>query len=149
MKIIVHEKTRPWLLSDNEYAINMIQIRWNLLNCCLLPIILPEISERKSFWKRQTQPSRGVLTKSCSESINYRTHYKFTEHPCQSVISIKWLCNFIEIILRHGCSSVTLLDIFITPFPKNTSVGLLLKRALDFYQSYTILQWMHYQDLSN
>ena len=36
---------------------------------------------------------------------------KFTgEQPCQSVISIKLLCNFIEIILRHGCSPVNLLQ---------------------------------------
>ena len=29
---------------------------------------------------------------------------KFTgEHPCRSVISIKLLCNFIEITLEHGC----------------------------------------------
>ena len=32
---------------------------------------------------------------------------KFTgEHPCRSGISIKLLCNFIEITLRHGCSLV-------------------------------------------
>ena len=36
------------------------------------------------------------------------------------------LCNFIEIALRHGCSSVNLLHIFRTSFPKNTSGGLLL-----------------------
>ena len=41
---------------------------------------------------------------------------KFTrEHPCQSVISINLLCNFIEITLRHGCSPVNLLHIFRTP----------------------------------
>ena len=34
--------------------------------------------------------------------------------------------NFIEIALRHGCSPVNLLHIFRTPFPKNTSGGLLL-----------------------
>ena len=32
--------------------------------------------------------------------------------------------NFIEIPLRHGCSSVNLLLIFRTPFPENTSEGL-------------------------
>ena len=38
---------------------------------------------------------------------------KFTgEHPCRSVISIKLLCNFIKITLRHGCSPVNLLHIF-------------------------------------
>ena len=32
---------------------------------------------------------------------------KFTgEHPCRSVISTKLLYNFIEIALRHGCSSL-------------------------------------------
>ena len=53
---------------------------------------------------------------------------KFTgEHPCRSVISIKLLCNFIEITLRHGFSPVNLLHIFRKPFPKNTSGRLLLK----------------------
>ena len=52
---------------------------------------------------------------------------KFTgEHPCRSVISKKLLCNFIEMRPRHGYSSVNLLHIFKTPFPKNTSTGLLL-----------------------
>ena len=52
---------------------------------------------------------------------------KFTgEHPCRSAISIKLLCNFIEITLRHGCSPVTLLHIFRTAFHKNTSGRLLL-----------------------
>ena len=44
---------------------------------------------------------------------------KFTgKHSLQS--------NFIEIALRHGCSPVNLLLIFRTPFPRNTSGGLLL-----------------------
>ena len=60
---------------------------------------------------------KGVL-KICS---------KFTgEHPCRSVISIKLLCNFIEIILLHGFCPVNLLHIFRTPFPRNTSGWLLL-----------------------
>ena len=42
---------------------------------------------------------------------------KFTgEHACRSVISIKVLCNFIEITHWHGCSPVNLLHIFRTPF---------------------------------
>ena len=52
---------------------------------------------------------------------------KFTgEHPCRSVISIKLLCNFIEIALRHGCFPVNLLHIFRTPLLKNISGWLLL-----------------------
>ena len=51
---------------------------------------------------------------------------KFTgEHPCRIVISIKLLCNFIEITLRRGCSLVHLLHIFRTPFLKSTSEWLL------------------------
>ena len=37
------------------------------------------------------------------------------------MISIKLQSNFIEISLWHGCSPVHLLNIFRTPFPKNTS----------------------------
>ena len=55
---------------------------------------------------------KGVL-KICS---------KFTrEHPCRSVISIKLQSNFTEITLRHGCSPVSLLCIFRTPFFESTS----------------------------
>ena len=52
---------------------------------------------------------------------------KFTgEHLCRSVISIKLQSKFIEITIRHGCSPVNLLHIFRTPFPENTSEGMLL-----------------------
>ena len=47
---------------------------------------------------------------------------KFTgDHPCRSAISIKLLCNFIKIAVRHGCSPVNLPHIFRRPFSKNTS----------------------------
>ena len=60
---------------------------------------------------------KGIL-KICS---------KFTgEYPCRSVILIKLLLNFIEIVLWYGCSPVNLLHIFRTPFPRNTSGELLL-----------------------
>ena len=59
---------------------------------------------------------RGVL-KICT---------KFTgEYLYRSVISIMFLCNFIEITLQHENSPVNLLQIFRTPFPDNTSNGLL------------------------
>ena len=58
---------------------------------------------------------------------------KFTgQHPCRSAISTKLQSNFIEITLRHGYSPVNLLHIFRTPFPKNTSEGLLLKITKKF-----------------
>ena len=57
-----------------------------------------------------------------------KIYSKYTgEHPCRSVISIKFQSNFIEIALRHGCSPVNLLHIFRTTFLNNTSGRLLLK----------------------
>ena len=54
---------------------------------------------------------------------------KFTgEHSCRKLISIKFLCSFIEIALRYWCSPVNLLHIFRIRFHKNTSGGLLLHR---------------------
>ena len=52
---------------------------------------------------------------------------KFTGiHPCRSAISIKLQSNFIEIVLRHGCSLVNIQHIFRTPFLKDASGGVLL-----------------------
>ena len=66
---------------------------------------------------------KGIL-KTCS---------KFTvEHPCQSVISIMLICNFIEITLWHGCSPADLLHTFRIPLRKNTS-GRLLLAIVNFY----------------
>ena len=53
--------------------------------------------------------------------------FKFTgKHPRRNVISIMMQSNFTEIALRHGCSLVSLLHIFRTPFLHNTSGWLLL-----------------------
>ena len=55
-----------------------------------------------------------------------KIYSKFTgEHPCQSVISIKQLCNFIEITLWNGCYPVNSLHRFRTALYKNTYGGLL------------------------
>ena len=76
---------------------------------------------------------KGVL-KICS---------KFTgEHPCQSAISIKLLCNFIEITLRHRCSPVNLRHIFRTPFSMNTSGWLLL--YMIYHQLRLPLSWLSF-----
>ena len=66
------------------------------------------------------QSSRGVW-KWCSENMQ-----EIYEHPRWSAISIELQSNFIEITLQHGCSPVTLLHIFRTPFHKKTSGRLLL-----------------------
>ena len=70
----------------------------------------------RSFWKPiyfspelfpiEVFLRKGVLKICC----------KFTgKHPCRSVISIKLLCNFIEITFRHECSSVNWLHILRIP----------------------------------
>ena len=66
----------------------------------------------------QEQPSRGVLRKRCTENM---------------------LCNFIEIALRHGCSSVNLLHIFRRSFPKNTSGWLILYTVLKIFVTPSVL----------
>ena len=72
------------------------------------------ISPEVFLWK--------VVLKICS---------KFTgEHPCGSVISIKLLCNFINVTLSHGCPLVNLLLILTTPFYKNTFEGLLVVKDI-------------------
>ena len=71
-------------------------------------------------WPIQKQPSRDLPKKRVSKICN-----KFTgEHPSRSGISIRLQYNFIEIALRHGCSTVNLLHIFRTPFLKKTSARL-------------------------
>ena len=84
----------------------------------------------------------------CRKSTHRRLHYrsshselflgkgvlkicrKFTgENPCRSAISIKSQSNFVEIVLRHVCSLVDLLHIFITPLQQNTPEWLLLTLA--------------------
>ena len=103
--------------------------------CCL--------KSKQNIEKVQKQPSRGVLKKRCSENMQQifkkgvlKISSKFTgKHPCQSLVSMQLLRNFIEITLRHGCCPVKLLHIFRTPFLKNTSDRLLLKVINPFHPS--------------
>ena len=63
---------------------------------------------------------------------------KFTGgHPHGSLISIKLQSNFMEITPRCECSPLNLLHIFRTPFPKNTSGGLLLNMWVMSQGSFT------------
>ena len=64
--------------------------------------------------------------------------------PCKSNNFIE-ICNFIEIVLRHGCSPVNLLSIFRTHCSRNTSGWLLLNlyhtiswlsEALEYQQAF-------------
>ena len=73
-----------------------------------MKIILSEVALRKCSQEK-------VVLKICSKI------YRRTPFPKWSVISIKLLCNVIEIALWHGCSPVNVLHILRLPFPKNTS----------------------------
>ena len=84
------------------------------------------------LWTIRSQLGRLIAVEKISFISNRSSHpdvflrkgvlkirKKFTGgHPCRSAISIKLLCNFVEIALRHGCSPVSLLHIFRTPFLK-------------------------------
>ena len=73
---------------------------------------------------------KGVL-KICSKCTG--------EHPCPSAISIKLQNSFIEITLRDGCSPVNLMHIFRTPFLKNTSGWLLLRKAQQVASAHSVI----------
>ena len=66
----------------------------------------------------QKQPSRGFLRKRCSENM---------QQICRRTPIPKCDFNKVEIALWYGFSSVHLLYIFRTPFPKNTSRRLFLR----------------------
>ena len=86
-------KVNICISSDNEF---ILFVAWIPFNFFLWRSILPEVFSEKGF------------PKICS---------KFTgEHPCWSVISIKFQSNVTEITLRHGCYPVNLLHIFRKPF---------------------------------
>ena len=71
---------------------------WLMINDCLSETDLAIIQYRSST--PEVFLGKGVL----------KISYKFTgKNPCWSVISIKLLCNFTEIPLRHGCSPVNFL----------------------------------------
>ena len=64
------------------------------------------------------------------------------ENPCRSAISIKFLCNFFEIALRHGCSPVNLLNVFGTSFYKKNC-----GRLLDYVAIFSGLQNIYFLEL--
>ena len=89
-------------------------------------------------------PSEVFLGKGILEMCS-----RFTgEHQWRSLISIKLRSNFVEIILRHGCSPVNLLHIFRTPFYKNTS-GLLLRWPRTYLEPCQHPWWSSLQNQSS
>ena len=120
--------TSPSVLRKMHFHWNMLNVsRTNVFHNLLIPLLIRYNFHLLNvgvlyFCNGQKQPPRGVPWKRCSE--NMQQIYRRTSMP--SAISIKLLCNFIKIALRHGCSPVNLLHIFRTPIPRNTSGWLLL-----------------------
>ena len=79
----------------------------------------------------QKQPSTGVIKR---RSENMQQIYRRTAMPKCDFSKVAF--NLIEITLRHGYSSVNLLHIFRTPFPKNACRGLLLELPeIEFFKA--------------
>ena len=95
-----------------------VGLKWMIYFSSSLSESWSQLNESKLLF--QKQPSRGVLRKCFLKICSQFTG----EHSCRSMISIKLLCNFIEITLRHVCSPVNLLHTFRRTFPRNTSGGL-------------------------
>ena len=111
-----------------QYFPSSGQLRTDSIFCIFLYgfiFLLYNITVHYQSSSRSSHPDsflgKGVLEICCNLA---------GENPCRSVISIKLLCNFIKITLRHGCSHLNLLHIFRTPFHKNTFEWLLLKQGI-------------------
>ena len=72
-------------------------------------------------------PSEAAV-KGCSYEKVFRNYAANLQENTHAEVRF----NFIEIALRHGCSPVTLLHMFRTPFLKNISVRLLLYHYIYF-----------------
>ena len=86
------------------------------------------------IWNIRSSLSEVFLGK-CSEIM--QQIYWRTPMPKCDFNKVKFSIKFIEITLvfSHGCSPVNLLHIFRTPFPKNTSDGLLLKYLVNHIEA--------------
>ena len=89
-----------------------------------------------ALWSWTYEPSTSITQPRSGRSGVFlgkgvlKIRSKFTgENPCRSAISIKLLCNFIEVTILHGSSPVNLLHIFRTHFLNNTSRWLLLSQS--------------------
>ena len=126
-------KLRIFIVSFEPIFCNEIQTStWKCDNfTIILRKIRSSIASKTKFPEAVYHQSEAALQRCSYKKVFWKICSKFTgEHPCQSVISIKLQSNFIEIVLRHGCSPVFLLYVFRTPFPKNTSGWLLLKKYI-------------------
>ena len=97
-----------------------------VINKCLGERVFPDdlkLADVRIIFKKQKQPFRDVFRKRCSE--NMQQTYRRTPLPKYIFAKVKSNSYWNR---TSACSLVNLLDIFRTPFPKNTSEGLLLKK---------------------
>ena len=69
---------------------------------------------------------RSPMLKCDFNKVAFQLYWNCTSAWLFSCKFAAYFSNFIEIALQHGCSPLNLLHISRTPFPKNTSGGLLL-----------------------
>ena len=110
-------------VSISDWFLREFIIIWTILislelDFCILNKELMKFSNFCHSSCIQKQPPREVLKKKRSENMQ-----QIYRRICS---------NFIEITLWHGCSPVSLLHIFRTLFPRNTSGWLLLCIPLPF-----------------
>ena len=104
-----------FLLTIHEH-IKYFVYRSKILLTQYVRIYFPHL-DSNLFWKRIFRIYRSSLPKVFLWKDVPKTYSKFTgEHPCFSVISVRFLCNFNEITLRYVSSPVNLLHVFRTPF---------------------------------
>ena len=90
----------------------------------------------KNMVNLQCHPWRSSLPEGFLGKGVQKICSKFTgENPCQSVILIKLLCNFINDALRHGSYSVNLLHVSRTPLYKSNYGELLVFLSLKKFTS--------------
>ena len=121
MKIPIDHRMRPGmygkvmqllktsLLTQKQYTLTLTQIDADKIQL--------DIVHSTSFLI-----SDAAIQRCSYEKVFWKYVANLLENTkCGNAISIKLLCNFIEITLRHGCSPANSLHIFRTPFLKNIS----------------------------
>ena len=129
--ILFHFQPIKWILHLVEF---LFYARRNLRNIVATQLTRCKLEFKKcarskieklkliEMSKTEAAVQRCFIRKRCSENMQQIYRRK----PMLNSDLNKIASNFIEITLRHGCSPVNLLHNFKTPFPKNTSGGLLL-----------------------
>ena len=99
------------------------------------PKNLSRFSSNRTAKQLATQcpsPSISLQCKFSSDSRSSHTEVFLGKRPCRSVISIKLLCNFIEIVLRHGLH-LSGDDISVTTMQSSPSLQSVIMKSLSLF----------------